>query len=198
MTSRRERAGRTETLSRAALVVGWLACAVAVPTVIAQARRVVDVVKVGDARSEREHEYAGDAVTEGVSDGKAFRQARGWLRYSLTVYDDTEVTVACTFVRSPGQRLPVDQHVEGRPIVTHTWLTPAATPAIVEFRIPMAVTRGKTVISVMLRAVDGPTPGLIEMRSVQEHLELPRPAGPAIPGTSGPSSLRVLRGIPGP
>jgi hypothetical protein len=36
----------------------------------------------------------------------------------------------------------------------------------------MALTRGKTRISVTLRAVRGPTPGVIEWRTVQEHLEL--------------------------
>jgi hypothetical protein len=142
-------------------------------TTAGQGRRVVDVVKVGDPASEREHEFAGDGVTDGVADGRAFRQARGWLRYSLNVYDDSEVTLACTFRGSEGRTYVFDLLVEGRKVVTHTFVSPSSVPMKVEFRVPMSVTAGRTSISVMLRAVDGVTPGVIELRTVQEHLERP-------------------------
>ena len=42
----------------------------------ARDRRVVDRVTVGDAQSERDHAYAGEAVTAGVAGGHTFRQTR--------------------------------------------------------------------------------------------------------------------------
>ena len=137
-----------------------------------QGRRVVDVVTLGDVRSEREHEYAGERVTEGVVDGRIFRQAAGWLRVSLTVYDDTEVTLVGTFRGSQGEPIAFELLVEGRKVTAPAFVSPTTAPAHVEYRVPLALTRGKTRISVTLRAVNGPTPGLIELRTVQEHLEV--------------------------
>ncbi|MGE5361147.1 MAG: DUF6805 domain-containing protein [Bacteroidales bacterium] len=139
----------------------------------AQGHRVVDVVSVGDPRSERDHEYAGEDVTAGAIGGTRFVQTRGWLRYSLTTYDDTAVTVRCTLRGSEGRRLPFELLVEGRSILTHTFVSASAAPSTVDLPVPMSVTRGKTVISVMIRAVNGPTPGLINLQIVQEHLERP-------------------------
>jgi hypothetical protein len=138
-----------------------------------QGRRIVDVVKVGDATSEREHRYAGEGVTEGVADGRTFREVRGWLSYSMAVYEDTEVTLACTFRGSEGRKIPFDLVVEGRKIATNTFVSTSSRPTIVDVRIPFGITKGLTAIHVMLRAVDGPTPALLELRTVQEHLERP-------------------------
>jgi hypothetical protein len=162
-------------LARALLVVLlalWLPLAVA-----AQGRRVVDVVRAGNAASEREHDYDGAGTTVEAIDGRTFRQARGWLSYSLAVFEDTEVTLECAFRGSEGQRLAFDLLVEGRKIVTHTFVSPSPAPVKVAFRIPFDVTKGLTSIHVMLKAAGGLTPGLLELRTVQEHLE--RPAGGA-------------------
>jgi hypothetical protein len=157
--------------ARALLVVLpalWLPLAVA-----AQGRRVVDVVMAGDAASERDHEYEGAGVTEGVIDGRTYRQASGSLSYSMAVYEDTEVTLACTFRGSEGRKIPFDLLVEGRKIATHVFVSPSSAPASVEIRVPFDITKGLTSIYVTLRAVDGPTPALLELRTVQEHLERP-------------------------
>jgi len=137
-----------------------------------QGPRVVDVVTVGDVRSERAHEFAGEGVMDGAAGGRAFRQTSGWQRYSLSVFDDTEVTIVCTFRGSEGSKLAFDLVVEGRTIVSRTFVTPDAKPTSVALRVPADVTRGRTVIAVTLRSSSGPTPGLMEIRSVQEHLEL--------------------------
>jgi hypothetical protein len=139
----------------------------------AQGRRVVDIVKVGDAVNEREHGYAGELVTEGVADGRTFRQTHGWLGYSMAVYDDTEVTLSCVFRGTERRRLPFELLVEGRQIKTYTLVSSTSRPTNVDFPIPFEVTKGLTAIHVVLRAVDGPTPGLLELRTVQEHLERP-------------------------
>jgi hypothetical protein len=138
----------------------------------AQGLRVVDVVTMGDSRSEREHDYAGERITEGVVDGRAFRQAAGWLRVSLTVYEDSEVTLVGTFRGSGGRPIEFELLVEGQKLLAPAFVAPGLSPARVEYRVPVALTRGKTRISVTVRAAGGPTPGLIEWRTVQEHLEL--------------------------
>ncbi|MEO8623065.1 MAG: DUF6805 domain-containing protein, partial [bacterium] len=83
-------------------------------------RRIVDRVTIGDLRSEQEHAYAGENVTTGASQGRTFRQTRSWMRYALTVFDDTEVTIGCTFLGSdtPGT---FDLIVENRVVSTHTF-----------------------------------------------------------------------------
>ena len=157
------------------------------PVAASQGRRVVDVVNAGDAASEREHDYAGEGATAGVIDGRAYRQARGWLSYAMAVYDDTEVTLTCVFRGTEGRSLAFDLLVDGRPVKTRTVVPPSSLPAIVDLRIPFEITKGLTAIRVMLRAVDGPTPPLLELRTVQEHLERQPFAGrPArVPGLPG-------------
>ena len=134
-------------------------------------RRVVDRIIIGDTGSEQEHAYAGDDVTEGVAAGRVFRQTRGWLRYSLTVFDDTEVTVVCTFVGNGDTPQPFDLMVENHPIASYTLRSGSSALATVEFRVPIEITRGRTNILVMLRATNGPTPALVELRTVQDHNE---------------------------
>ena len=131
-------------------------------------RRIVDRITVGDIRSEQAHAYAGDGVTDGVAEGHAFREARGWMRYALTVFDDTEVTVACTFAPSDAART-FDLVVENQTVATYTFRE--AERKTVEFRIPIETTRGHTSILVMLRATRGATPALVELRTVQDHNE---------------------------
>jgi hypothetical protein len=159
-------------LERALVVVllaGWMPSGAAM-----QGRRVVDVVKVGDPASEREHEYAGEESTAGTVDGRAYRELRGWLSYSMTVYEDTEVAIACTFRGGDRRRPSFELFVEGRRIAAPLFVSSSTDPSSVEFRVPFELTRGLTGIHVMVRAVDGSTPSLIELRTVQEHLERPR------------------------
>ena len=131
-------------------------------------RRVVDRITVGDVTSEQEHAYAGESVMTGVVGGRAFRQARGWMRYALTVFDDTEVTVACTFLGTDTPQT-VDVVVENHVVTSYTFRS--AQSATVEFRVPIELTKGRTNVLVMLRATNGMTPALLELRSVQEHNE---------------------------
>lgn len=131
-------------------------------------RRIVDRISVGDVRGEQAHAYAGADVTSGVVGGRVFRETRGWLRYALTVFDDTEVTVACTFLGSDTPRtfeLTVEDHL----VASYTFRSAETTS--VELRVPLAFTKGRTNILVMLRATDGPTPALVELRSIQDHNE---------------------------
>lgn len=131
-------------------------------------RRIVDLVSIGDARSEQAHAYEGADVVVGTSDGRSFRETRGWMRYALTVFDDTEVTISCTFVGVDAPRL-FELIVENRVVSVHMFHS--AKTATIDLRVPLELTKGHTNILVMLRAKDGPTPALVELRSVQDHNE---------------------------
>ena len=128
----------------------------------------MDRITVGDIRSEQDHAYAGEDVTVGAAGGRAFRQARAWMRYALTVFDDTEVTVVCTFLGSDAPRT-FDLIVENHAVTSYTFRSTETTT--VEFRVPLELTKGRTNILVMLRATNGSTPALLELRTVQDHNE---------------------------
>ena len=119
-----------------------------------QDRRVVDRITVGDATSELEHAYAGDDVVSGVAAGRSFRRARGWMRYALSVFDDTEVTVACIFVGSGGVPQTFELVVENQPVTSYTFRSATSAPATVEFHVPVKITKGRTNIIVMLRGTN--------------------------------------------
>ena len=157
------------TIVAALCAAGVAAAPAAAP--VGQGRRVVDLVEPGDARSARDHEAAGEGITEGTAAGRAFRQATGWLRYTLRTYDDTEVTVACLCRGTEGRRVTFELLVDGQAAGTHVLESPSAQPVLKEWRLPEPLTQGKTKIAVTLRGVGGPTPGVIELRTVQEHLE---------------------------
>ena len=165
-------------LRRAAALAALLAaCAIAIAASPFRHhdRRVVDLVAAGSARSEAEHGYAGHDDTTGTIDGRAYRQARGWMRYAVTTFDDTEVTIACTFLSSASGSF--DLIVEDSVVATKRVDVTTGAPTVVELLVPFAVTKGKTSIAVMLRAHDGPTPRLHELRTIQDHNEVPLPSG---------------------
>ncbi len=138
-------------------------------------RRVVDTVIVGDPISEAQHGYVGHGDTLLVAEGAPARQARGSMRYALITFDDTEVTVACTFVGAVSG--DYDVVVEDSLIATKRYEATSAAPVVVELQVPFAVTKGKASIVVVLRARGGATPLLRELRTIQDHNEVSFPLG---------------------
>lgn len=124
---------------------------------------------MGDVTSEESHAFAGDGVTAGTADGRAFKQSTRWMRSALTVFDDTEVTIAATFLGSPDTTRTFDVIVENHVVTTYTYRS--AQLSTVEFRVPLAITSGKANVLIVLRAINGSTPRLVELRSVQDHNE---------------------------
>lgn len=141
-------------------------------------RRIVDTVFAGNAESEQAHGYAGHDDRAGIASDSTYREARGWMRYALTTFDDTEVTLACTFLASPTTQYEV---VVEDSVVARSTLLAAGT---VEVRVPFAVTKGRTNIAVTLRGRDGATPRLHAIRVLQDHHEL-----------SSPSAVHHLLGV---
>ena len=137
-------------------------------------RRVVDTVVAGNALSETAHGYAGHDAMSGIADGKSYREARGWMRYALTTFDDTEVTLVWTLAPSAGDGANMareyDVVVEDSMIATKTFSASAGV-AVVETVVPFALTKGRTHIAVMLRAHGSATPRLREVRVIQDHNE---------------------------
>ncbi|WP_411280226.1 DUF6805 domain-containing protein [Gemmatimonas sp.] len=158
---------------RTAALLGLLAtgtsAAAALPS-MARDRRVVDVVEVGQVHSEVGHGYAAHDDTSGIDGGTSFRQARGWIRYALTTFDDTDVTIACTFLGTASGNY--DLVVEDSLIASKRFDATTGVPTVVEIVVPFAVTKGKTNIAVLLRARGGSTPRLHELRTIQDHNEV--------------------------
>ena len=138
-------------------------------------RRVVDTVVAGNPASESLHGYVGHDAVSGIADGTSYREARGWMRYALTTFDDTEVTLAWTFAPSVGEGASLSREyevvVEDTVVATRLNNSGASNVAVVEIVVPFALTKGRTNIAVMLRARGGPTPALREVRVIQDHNE---------------------------
>lgn len=137
---------------------------------LARDRRLVDLVEVGAAISEGDHGFAAHDDTSGTANGKRYRQARGWIRYALTTFDDTEVTIACTFLGTVSGNY--DLVVEDSLIASKHFDAATDVPSVVEFLVPFAVTKGKVSIAVVLRARGGVTPQLHQLRTIQDHNEV--------------------------
>lgn len=157
-------------LGRATALLVVLVTAAAANPFAARDRRVVDLVEAGQARSEGEHGYAAHDDSSGTANGQSFRQARGWIRYALATFDDTEVTIACTFLGTSSGNY--DLVVEDSLIASKRFDATANLPTVVEIVVPFAVTKGKTSIAVMLRARGESTPRLHELRTIQDHNEV--------------------------
>lgn len=133
-------------------------------------RRIVDTVIAGDAESEAAHGYAGHDDRAAVANDTAFREARGWMRYAMTTFDDTEVTIALAFGGGHADARQYDIVVEDSLVAMRT-LAAHAAASVVEIRVPFTVTKGRTNIAVTLRGRSGPTPALRMLRILQDHHE---------------------------
>ena len=159
-------------------------------------RRSVDTVIVGDADSEAAHGYAGYDDHAGVVRDTTFREARGWMRYAMTTFDDTEVTVACTFAGGHAEPRQYDVLVEDSLVATRVLDVSATTPTTVDIRVPFAVTKGRPSVAVTVRGRAGPTPALRALRVIQDHHEVDAFANAfdtAVPSARSHHLLGVVR-----
>ena len=135
-------------------------------------RRVVDVAEVGDARSEDAHGYAAHDAVSGAMDGKPYRQTRGWMHFAMKTFEDTEVTVSLAFAAIDTVSRSYDLVVEDSVITTRTFSSKSGAAPAVDIVVPFALTKGKTNITVVIRARGGVTPALRQLRTIQDHYEL--------------------------
>jgi uncharacterized protein len=154
-------------------MVRCLLVAAATVGLAAQSVRVVDSVIVGTAGDENSHHFAGSDTTAGASGGRTWRSTTGWFSYSLRIYDDSPLTLVCLLQDGSGSIDSFDVFVDGQKVPAMT-RTPAGKAGESECKVslPLAATAGKTDIVVKVAARAGqPTARLLELRSVQEHLE---------------------------
>jgi hypothetical protein len=138
----------------------------------AQGVRVVDAVNVSAAGEETAHGLHGEDMTVGETAGRRWRSAAGWFSYTLRIYEDTPLSVVCAFADATDLREAFDILVDDRKVATRVREPGAATTR--EFRITLALaeTAGKSQVTITFRARPGfRTARLLEVKSVQEHLE---------------------------
>lgn len=146
-------------------------------------RRIVDTVVVGDPSSEGAHGYDGAGATRGMIDGRPFRQTDRWMHFVLTTFDDTDVTLALTFLDAAGGAVErpssYDVVVEDSLVAPSTRRETNGAATVVEVDVPFRLTRGKTGIVVFIRARGGLTPPLHALRIIQDHHEVDRSPSPS-------------------
>ncbi len=137
-------------------------------------RRVVDVVDVGSALSEAAHGYDGSEAISGLIDGHSYRQTRGWMHFAMKTFDDTPVTIACTFLAGRGDASgrTFDIVVEDSVVATRVLTIDSVAPLVVEISVPFSLTKGKTHIALFVRARGELTPPLHQVRTIQDHYEV--------------------------
>jgi hypothetical protein len=154
-------------VGRSTLLAALVLCAVIGTSVAtgatAQGVRVVDAVNVTVAREEVAHGLSGEEMTVGETAGRKWRSAAGWFSYTLRIYEDTPLTVACMFADTSGVPEAFDILVDDRKVATNREL---------KITLPLAETAGKSQVTITFRAHPGArTARLLELRTVQEHLE---------------------------
>ncbi len=161
---------------RARRMVSFVLCA-AIGTLgaghaAAQGVRVVDAVNVTATREEITHGLDGEEMTVGEAAGRTWRSATGWFGYSLRIYEDTPLTIVCAFAAAGEDDEAFDILVDGRKAATPIREPRGPNPGEFRFSLPLPETAGKTEVTVTFRAHPGSrTARLLEVRSVQEHLE---------------------------
>jgi hypothetical protein len=137
-----------------------------------QGVRVVDAVNVTMAREEFAHALDGEEMTVGETGGRRWRSATGWFSYTLRIYEDTALTIVCAFGDTGGTPEAFDILVDGRKAATQVGEQRGSQPRQFKLNLPLAETAGKTEVTVTFRAHAGScTARLLELRTVQEHLE---------------------------
>ena len=161
----------TSALRRTVILIVSLAACLFTTAAARLDRRIVDTAEAGNPTSEAEHGYAGDDVSVGMQGGKPYRQTRAWMHYALKTFEDTPVTVACTFVNTDNSARSYDIVVEDSVIASRTFTPHSNTPAVVEIAVPFSLTKGKAHVAVVIRARGGQTPALHLIRTIQDHYE---------------------------
>jgi uncharacterized protein len=154
------------------LLTTWLALATSAAWPVAQSARTVDSVAAGDEREEAAHAYSGSNATSGESAGRTWRQATGSFSYTLKTYDDSPLAIVCIVADAEGTPEAFDILVDGKSAGRIVRPAPDARPGELVARPRFEDTRGRTAVVVSIEAHPGArTPRVLEVRTVQEHLE---------------------------
>lgn len=133
-------------------------------------RRTVDVVRIGDSESERDHGFKGSNTNVGFFEGRRWRAASpdGWFGYELKVAPDKPVTLVCTFRGSEGRLRAFDILVDGEKVATQTLQIHPGELFDYEYPLPERLTRGKERITVRFQPQpDASVGALLDVRVSQ-------------------------------
>lgn len=120
-----------------------------------------DIFRPGDAASETAHAFRGENTFTGPANGGVFRDARdgGFFEVSLKVDSAKEQVLQATYWGSDGGR-EFDILVDGTKLITQKVENNRPGEFFnVNYALPLALTRGKSRISVRFQSVNGRTAG---------------------------------------
>ena len=131
--------------------------------------RTIDTVDVSSDASEQAHAFKGEGAGQGFVEGRRWRDARtGFLSYTLKVHSDRPLTLVCTYRGSEGQRRVFDILVDGQKVATESLEYHPTELLDKEYKVPEALTRGKTHVTVRFEPQpNARTGGVVEIRTVQ-------------------------------
>ena len=125
-------------------------------------QRTIDSVVIGEEQSEKQHALQGERTSHGQAFGRAWRHATGggWFSYRLKVAPDAEQSVFCAYWGGDAGNRRFAILVDGREVGRQTLA--AGKPGeffAAEYRIPAALTQGKSEVVVKIAADPGATAG---------------------------------------
>jgi hypothetical protein len=156
---------------RVSVVVFALLLVLAAAVGARQSVRVVDVVKVATPGDESVHHLSESDSIIGTTRDQTWRSAAGWFSYSLRIYDDSPLTLVCVLADGTDSPESFDVLVDGQRVA---WISRQPSSKAGEFKkeLPLTATAGRTSVTVKFVARPGSrTARILEVRSVQEHLE---------------------------
>ena len=135
----------------------------------AYVQRTIDVVDVNDDKSETAHALQSDHANESHYEARRTREAwNGWFSYELNVPANAPAALVCEYPGQQNGERAFDVVVDGQTIATEKLDEYSLDPRIDrEYPIPETLTRGKSRITVALKAhPDSEAGALIEMRTI--------------------------------
>jgi DUF1680 family protein len=126
-------------------------------------RRTVDAVRIGDAASEKAHNFQGERSDSWFYEGGYCRYARdGWFSYELSVPAGGPAALHCTYWGGETRPRTFDVLVDGERVATqHLEENKPGEFLDVEYAIPERLTRGKQRVTVRFQAPANGTAGAV-------------------------------------
>lgn len=129
---------------------------------------VIDHVQIGDAKSEKEHNFQAYHFSQGNTRGRGWVKSPQWFRHDLNVRPERPMTLSCTY--SGDERDCIfDILIDGLLLATQT--LDGQKPGeflTISYPIPADLVKGKKRVAVMLRGKEGKTTAEVYDCSIEE------------------------------
>jgi DUF1680 family protein len=129
---------------------------------------VIDRVQIGDAKSEKEHNFQAYHFSRGETRGRGWVKSPQWFRHDLNVRSEKPMTLSCTY--SGDERDCIfDIMIDGLLLTTQTLEGQRPGEFLtITYPIPADLIRGKKRVAVMLRGKEGKTTAELYDCSIEE------------------------------